>query len=314
MQTPERKPPPVLTFDTSIDGIDQVLALAMLLSYDSKREIRLTSLSLSRNNLQIAEFCDLIGRFYGTNPTIGMHAKGASDTGVSPMVASVLSRRTPDGKPAYSRNVTRLNDTADPVALIRNALTAQPDQTATVVLAGPPTNLLGMLALPEGKKLVQKKVRTFILAGPFGDREGIARLLELWPGSAIFVSEDIGKTLRFPASSIDEDFAWASTHPVIDAFRSANTPATSLQDGVPAIAMAAALFAAHPEEGYFTLSDPGVMTVLAGGQLQFITAAQGLHRQLMTGAAQSERIVQAWRQIVSAKPPEPRRGNRGPQP
>jgi hypothetical protein len=222
-----------------------------------------------------------MGRFYGTNPTIGMHAKGASDTGVSPMVASVLSRRTPDGKPAYSRNVAKLNDTADPVALIRNALTAQPDQTATVVLAGPPTNLLGMLALPEGKKLVQKKVRAFILAGPFGDREGIARLLELWPGSAIFVSEDIGKTLRFPASSIDEDFAWASTHPVVDAFRSTNTPAD-----VP---------------------------VLAGGQLQF-TAAQGLHRQLMTDAAQSERIVQAWRQIVSAKPPEPRRGGRGPQP
>jgi hypothetical protein len=225
------------------------------------------------------------------------------------MVASVLSRQTPDGKPAYARNVAKLNDTADPVALIRNALTAQPDQTAIVILAGPPTNLLGLLALPEGKKLVQKKVRTFILAGPFGDREGIAKLLELWPASAIFVSEDIGKTLRFPASSIEEDFSWASSHPVVDAFRSAKAPAD-----VPAVAMAAALFAAHPEEGYFGLSEPGVMTVLAGGRLQFTTTAQGFHRQLLTDSAQNERIVQTWRQIVSAKPPEPRRGARGPQP
>jgi len=314
MQTPERKPPPVLTFDTSIDGIDQVLALAMLLSYDSKREIRLASLSLSRNNLQVAEFCDLLGRFYGATPTIGMHGKGTVQTTVSPMVASALSRRTAEGKPAYTRTVEKLIDTADPVALIRNALTAQQDQAATVVLAGRPINLLGMLALPESKKLIQKKVRSLVVAGPYDDREGFTRLLELWPGSVIFVSENTGKTLRFPASSIEEDFAWASSHPVVDAFRSANTSAASVADGVPDGAMAAALFAAHPEEGYFGLSEPGTMTVLAGGRLQFNATAQGLHRQLMTDTAQNERIVQAWRQIISSKPPEPRRGGRGPQP
>jgi hypothetical protein len=311
MQTPERKQPPALLFDSSIaDGIDQVLALAMLLSYDSKREIRIASLSLSRNNLQIAEFCDLMSRFYETAQTIGMNGNGAKEDGVPPMLSAVLSRRTPEGKPAYPRNLEKLNDTADPVALIRNALTAQQDQSFTMVLAGSPANLLGVLALPEGRKLVQKKVRSLLLAGPFDDRAGITTLLELWPGAAIFVSEGIARELQFPAISIEQDFTWAAMHPVVDAYRSTKTPAVD----APAGAMAAVLYAVHPDEGYFGLSDPGEMTVLANGHLQFTAHAQGRHRQLIMDATQNERVVQVLRQIVSSKPPEARRGNRGPQP
>ena len=46
-----------------------------------------------------------------------------------------------------------LNDTADPVAVIRNGLSAQIDQNGAVVLAGPPVNLLGVIARPDGRDL-----------------------------------------------------------------------------------------------------------------------------------------------------------------
>src|SRR5215831_8631017 len=160
---------PALLLDSSIeDGIGQVLGLTMLLGCEARREARLTSLSVSRNNLRTAAFCDLMVRFFRTPLPVGMADQGVSETGIPPMLSAVLERKTAEGKPLYARNISRLNETADPAALIRNALTAQPDQNSTVILCGPPVNLQGLLALPEGKTLVQKKVRTLVLAAPLG--------------------------------------------------------------------------------------------------------------------------------------------------
>src|SRR5262245_2649541 len=134
MQNPERKQPPAVIFDSSLqDDIGQVLALALLLGFQARQEVRITALSVSANNLKTASFCDLMARFYGANPSIGMAVNAAPSSGVSPMVSAALAKTTPEGKPVYNRTVEKLNDTADPVALIRNALTAQQDQNSVVV-------------------------------------------------------------------------------------------------------------------------------------------------------------------------------------
>jgi hypothetical protein len=269
-----------LLFDSAIDdGIGQVLALAMLLGYAVRHEARLTSLSVSRNNLRIAAFCDLMVRFFGSSLPVGMAEQGAVETGVAPMLSAVLDRKTADGKPLYPRNISRLNQTADPVALIRNALTAQPDRNSTVVLSGPPVNLLGLLALPEGKLLVQKKVRTLVVAGPSNS------MLAEWPSPIVFADEDLGQALKFPSESIDQDFSWVTNHPLLDAYRAANAMPYDAESS----AMAAVLYAAHPDEGYFKVS----------GQ------------QLVADPDQKDRIVLAYRQDVSTKPPGPKRGGRG---
>lgn len=294
MQSPDRKPTPALVFDSSMkDDIGQVLALTMLLGYESKREFRLTSLSISNNNLRIAAFCDLMSRFFGATPSIGMTTSGASTTNVPPMLQAVLGKRTPDDTPTYVRTIGKLNDTADPVALIRNALTAQQDQNSTVVLAGPPVNLLGLLALPGTRQLIQKKVRTLILAEPLGSADDLAKLLADWPGPSVLVKEDLGQALPFPAESIEKDFDWATNHPLVDAYRAFKP----MPFDAPSTAMAAILYAAHPEENYFRLSEP-----------------QGKQRQLMPNAEKKEQVLGAYRQAVSTKPPEPRRGIRGAQP
>jgi hypothetical protein len=282
MQTPERKPLPAIVFDSAIeDGIGQVLALAQLLSYDSKRELRFTSLSISRNNLKTAAFCDLMSRFFGASLPIGMALNAAPGTSVPPMLSTALAKQTPEGKPAYARVVQKLNDTADPVALIRNALTAQPDQNTVIVLAGPPVNLLGVLALPEGRDLINKKVRSLVIAAPAD-----AKLLAAWPGHRIVAEEELGQSLPFPGACIEEDFTWATNHPLVDAYRAAKT----MPYDTPANAMAAVLYAAYPEEHYFKISETGTLIV---------------------DSTQKDRIIQAYRQAVSAKP-ELRRG-RGPQ-
>jgi hypothetical protein len=288
MQTPERRPPPAILLDSSIaDDIGQVLALALLLSNESRREARLTSLTLSRHNLKIAAFCDLMARFLGGPLAIGVFEGGRRETEAPPMISAVTDKHA-GGKPLYARGIEKWNDTADPVALIRNALTAQPDQNSTIVLAGPPVNLLGLLALPGSRELIEKKVRVLIITSALGDVSSIARLLAAWPTPVITARESDHPWLRFPAVSIESDFAWAPNHPLVDAYRAAGT----MPYDTSAVVMAAALFAVRPKESFFSI----------------------LENRLIVDAGQKETVLKVLRQFVSAKPPAPRPGARGAQP
>jgi hypothetical protein len=273
-----------IVFDSSLDGIAQVLALAMAAGLHSKQEIRLTSLSISRNNLKVASFCDLIARFYGASMSIGMSEKGATENSLPPMVTTALAKPTPEGKPAYARSVERFIDTADPLALIRNAFTAQQDHNTVVVLAGSPVNLLDVLALPNSKQLIQNKVRTLVIAG-----SPDPKLLEEWPSPVVVAGDEVGQAAPFPAASIEQDFAWAANHPLVDAYRAAGT----MPYDVPSTAMAAMLYVAHPEQNYFTVSGTGKQQKLALDPMQ------------------KDRVIEAYRQVLSAKPPEPRRSRGG---
>src|SRR5437773_5366676 len=101
MQNPERKPPPAIVFDSSIENdIGCVLALAQLLSYQSRQEVRVTSLSVSCNNLKTAAFCDLMERFFGVSLSIGMAVNVPASTSLPPMLSAVLGKQT-QGKPTY---------------------------------------------------------------------------------------------------------------------------------------------------------------------------------------------------------------------
>jgi hypothetical protein len=251
----------------------------------------MSSLSVSRNNLKIAAFCDLMSRFFLGSSPIGLATSGPSTANLPPMIQSVLTKRTENDKPTYARTISQMNDTADPVALIRNALTAQPDQNSVVVLSGPPVNLLGLLALPESKQLIQKKVRALVIAAPLQDAEGMKKLFAEWPGSVIVAGEDLGQSLRFPGECVEKDFGWATNHPLVDAYRAART----MPYDASATAMAAVLYAVHPEENFFKLSDAG---------------AQGKQRQLAANPEHMNRVIQTYREVISAKP-EPRRGGRG---
>jgi hypothetical protein len=298
MQADQRTRPIAALFDSSMDdGIEQALALAMVLACDSRRDARLGSVSVSRNSLQIAGFCELMVRFYrgeqpGTAPEgasvpIGMF-DGESDAGtVGPMIRTVLNRNGPNGQRFYPRGIEEPNDTADPVAVIRNALSAQPDQNAVVVLAGPPVNLLGLLALPGGTELVRNKVRVLVNAYP--DEDGFAELVRQWPGAIIQAGDDLN--LQYPGTAIEQDFQWAANHPLVDAYRSAGT----MPYDAPAHMMAAVLYAVHPDDNYFSVSEPE-----GDGRPGY--------RRLMADAGQRRRALGAMRELVGTQPPQSGRG------
>ena len=80
----------------------------------------------------------------------------------------------------------------------------------------------------------------------------------------------------------------------------------------PAPALAAVLYAVHPDDGYFKLSDPGTITVLDDGRTRFTPGAEGKHRYLIADPAQKEKVLAVYTAMVSAPPaPRPGRGRAG---
>lgn len=311
------------------NSIDDALALALLYGFEGRNEARIVSVSVSKSNLKAAAFCEAIGRFYagevsgafggfGRTLPIGMADDGKmpEDT---PMLTAPLSRKTPDGKPVYTHGIEKFNDTADVAALIRNALTAQQDQNAVIVLAGPANNLVRILDLPGARDLIAGKVRFLaVVAGAYPngqpeyrirtDISAAKRLFAGWPTPIVAAGTEVGDAAPFPASSIETDFAWSPNHPVVDAYR-AYQP---MPYDAPTAAMAAALYAVHPQDGYFKLSDPGTIGVLDDGRAKFAPSPNGRHRYLIADPAQKERVIQAYTELASAKP-APRQRFRPPQ-
>jgi len=219
-----------------------------------------------------------------------------------------LSKLNAEGKPVYASGIQKLNDTAEVPALIRNAFTSQQDQNCVAVLAGPATNFVQSLALPGVKEIVTKKCKFMVFAGgafPDGEPEfnvksdipAARKLFAEWPTQIIMAGTEIGNAVPFPAASIEKDFAWSQAHPVVDAYKAAHP----MPYDAPSWDMAAILYAVHPE-GYFKLSEPGIITVLDDGRTKFTPSTQGKHHYLILEPSQKEKVLKTYTEIASAKP------------
>ena len=153
------------------------------------------------------------------------------------------------------------------------------------------------------------KVRTLVWAAgayPVGGPEpriqadvaAAKKLVADWPGSLIACGAEVGDALRYPAASLEKDFAWSPNHPVVDAY----TAYQPMPYDAPAPALAAVLQAVRPKENYFKLSEPGTIEVSDDGRTRFTESAQGKHRHLIVDPAQKERVLEAYTSIASAKP------------
>jgi hypothetical protein len=280
------KPAQGILYDSDFGRtIDTVLALALLHGLESKREARIASISINRPGLKSAQLVDVIEKFYASATTgpaaqflvgtpIGLIADGPTEF----PYASLLTK--------YSPRLKSINDTAEPAVLMRNILTAQYDQSAIVVLAGTGTNLAALMSMKGGRDLIAQKVKLLTIANTYFPPE-----LSNWPTPIVFVGDEVGADLLFPASAIEKDFAYNANHPVADAYRAFKTLPYDAQTS----ALAAVLYAARPKAGYFQLSE-----------------SKNNSRRLIPDPAQSEKLLAAYIELASMKP-TPRAFRRPPQ-
>jgi intracellular sulfur oxidation DsrE/DsrF family protein len=262
--------------------VETALALAVLYGLDGKNECRVVSISSSRTSLLSAAYCEVVGRFYAgavsaafgafarTLP-VGLAADGKIP-GDTPLLTGPLNRTNPDGSKTYQHGIERLIDTAEAYGLIRNAFTAQHDENAAVVLAGPPNNLLKTLTLPGAKELIAAKVKVLVCSTALAAKE-----LEAagWPTPIVAVGQS---SILFPLSTLEKEFSAFPAHPVADALKAYGKDA-------PTGELSAVLYAVRPTDKAFTLSEP-----------------VGKIRQLMIEPAEKERLLASYIELATAKP------------
>jgi hypothetical protein len=277
--------------------LDAALGLAVLYGLDAKNECRVVSLSVPSNNLHAAAFTEILGRFYsgavsGSFGAVGRTLPVGMATGKpvedSPMMKAVL------GNAAYAHGINHLNDTADPRAMLRNALTAQHDQNA--ILAGPATNLAALLDLPGAKPWIESKVRQLALVPDTTDLPALKKVLAEWPSPILVVGSDIADAAKFPGAAIDRDFAWSKAHPIVDAYRAAGI----MPYDAPSAAIAAVVASVRAESGLFTFSAPTGLTLSATGEIT--PNGAGKHKFLKLDPAQNEKVIASYVELASMKP------------
>ena len=327
------RPPIGVALDADFGNrLDAMMAVAMLNGFTARTEARRISLSVSRPSVTAAKLADVVSGFYRPRPVggpgggvgaitegmIGM-PEGSSGSDDSAVLGALLTKASADGSPLYTSTISGLVNTAESGILIRNLLLAQHDGNAAIVLAGPATGLVKILGLYRSGPQITSKCKVLVVAAgsfPAGNPEAsikadiaaAKKLFAEWQTPIVAVGTEVGEALPYPGASIEKDFSWAPAHPFVDAYRGFKP----MPYDAPAPALAAVLYAVHPDEDYFKLSDPGTISVLDDGRTRFAPSADGKHRYLIVDPAQKERIVSLYTALVSAPPaPRPGRGRGG---
>ncbi len=305
--------------------IDAVLAVAMLNGFITKSESRTIALCIPRTSVKSAKLADVLAGFYAPRPVggsamIGM-PEGPMPANDAPPLAAILAKTAADGTPVHTSNIDSVLDTADNAVHIRNVLLAQFDGNAAIVLAAPATGIARLMGLYGAPPQIEAKAARLVMAlGSFASRgaadpavkadiASLRKVLDEWPTPIVMVGTEVGEALPYPGASIEADLAWAPVHPVADAYRAFK----SMPYDAPASALAATLYAVHPDQSFFQLSEPGTISVADDGRTTFAPAVGGRHRYLIVDAAQKDRVIARYTELVSARP-APRPGRRGGPP
>jgi hypothetical protein len=290
-------PPTGVVFDCDLASIDDALALSLLFGFDGKNEARVASLSISRPSLNAVAYADAVQRFYagGSGPfirtlPIGMALEGAKP-GSEPLVDAPLAK--PEFKPA----ITKLNDTADAAAAIRNAFTAFHDGNCMAVLAGPSINIRQALALRGAREIISAKCRHLTVLPDASDAGNTTKLIADWPSDVYVIDPEVGKQVMFPASVVETAFTWSPAHPVVEAYKRTRRCVRR------AHRIACRRSPCSEAQGkLLQVSEPGVVTIDANGKLQHSPSAQGKHRVVSHDPAQAERILKVYTELVARSP------------
>jgi inosine-uridine nucleoside N-ribohydrolase len=297
-----------LVFDTDMgNDVDDALALAMIHAFQTRGEVELLAVTVSKDNRYAAPFVDLVNTFYGRqNIPVGAVKNGKTPAD-SAMIRVPSERRKADGSYVYPHRLTDGREAPDAVSVLRRVLANAQNSSVVIVVVGFSTNLARLLESgPDGfsplsgARLVAEKVRLLsAMAGrfPLGQPEynvktdipSARKVFAEWPSPIVFSGFEIGQALLFPAASIERDFSWVPDHPVAEAYRNY----MPMPYDRPTWDLTAVLYAVRPEQGYFSLSPPGQVTVDDTGQTIFNAAGGGKHRYLVLGDGQRARALEA---------------------
>ena len=306
-----------IIFDTDMgNDVDDAIALATLHAFETRGEVRILAVTITKDNRWAPSYVDLLNTYYGRpGIPIGI-VRGGKTPEDGSYTAVVAGKQRPGGALLYPRKATLERGVPDAQIVLRETLAAQPDASVVIVQTGFSTNLARLLDSPadaisplSGSDLVKRKVRLLVvMAGRFTDAEleyniekdipAARKLFAQWPTPIVVSPFELGLHTAYPAARIDRDFRYVPDHPLADAYRAYQ----KMPYDEPLWDPTAALYAVWPDAGYFNLSGEGRVTVNDKGVTTF-SAGGGQHRILSANPEQRARIVEAVAALAS-QPPE----------
>ncbi len=313
--------PPALIFDTDIgNDCDDVLALGMIHSLQTRGECRLVAVTITKDHEQCAAFVDAVNTFYGR----GEIPIGVCSSGVTPEQSkfTVLAAEKNGEHDRYPHDLRSGKDADDAVTVLRRALVAEPDKSVLIAQVGFSTNLASLVRSPgddisplTGRELVEKKVKLLsVMAGSFQmingrlhreynvikDIPAAQTLAADWPGTIVYSGFEVGLAVPYPAISILQDYNYVTHHPLSEAYILYIPPPHNR----PTWDLTSVLYAIYPDRDYFGLSDRGRVVVMDDGLTEFVGDANGNHHYLKLTEAQQVRVTEALVQLSSQPPQE----------
>ena len=303
-------PTPVI-FETDMgNDVDDALALDMLYKYQDSGLIKLVAISTNKNSKYSARYIDILNTWYGyPDIPVGKVENGANSQGDSHDYAQTVCEYTPAFK--HSKDTF-----PESVALYRKVLANQPDHSVIIISTGFSTNLARLLQSKgdnysplNGRDLVAKKVKLLsMVAGNFEgsrmieynvlrDVPAAKEVFEQFPTKVVTSPFELGNTILYPASSIENDFNWTTAHPVVIAYKSY----LPMPYDRPTWDLTAVLYAIEGEK-YFAVSKPGKVHVDEKGYTSLTPDANGNRQYLEVTPQQAAIIKTHFINMITAKP------------
>ena len=317
---PAAEAPLAVIMETDLgNDVDDALALDLLYKYLDAGKIRLLAVNLNKNGDAPAEYADILNTWYGyPDIPIGIIRDGAdceTDAAVN-YAKAVVDMKDADGNPLFARSHPGYADYPEAVTLYRKLLAAEPDASVVIASVGFSTNLIRLLETPaddisplNGKELVAKKVKLLVtMAGcmdnPKTHEYNVVKdipaakvIFEQWPTPVVTSPFEVGVQIRYPATSIENDFAWAGPHPVVEAYK-AYLP---MPYDRPTWDPTAVLYAVEGGD-WFTVSPAGRIEVTEEGSTLFTEDPEGDRCYLAVTPEQGEAILKHFVEVITSQP------------
>ena len=316
------KEPVPFIFDTDIgNDVDDVLALGVIHSLQTRGELSLLAVTITKDASLAAPFVDAVNTFYGR----GSVPIGVTHSGVTPETGKFLGlaeAKNDSGELRYPHDLIKKEQAESAVRVLRKALANAKDASVVIAQVGFSTNLADLLKSPSdeisplsGVELAAKKVKLLsVMAGAFvpidgnpgygeynvvQDIKSAQVLADQWPSPIVFSGFEIGIAVPYPAVSILNDYQYVAHHPLAESYVLYEPPPHNR----PTWDLTSVLYAIYPDRDYFGVSDPGKVTFTDEGKTKFELLDSVKHRYLTLTESQKVRVIEALVQL-SSQPPQ----------
>lgn len=306
-------------FETDIgNDIDDALALDMLYKYMDQGIIKLSAVMANKCAPEVGEYMDIMNTWYGyPDIPVGIVREGADDAW-GRYAREVVALKNEDGTPMFERTHSDYDKLPDAHILYRKILASKPDHSVVISSVGFSTNLARLLDTPAdeyspltGKELVAQKVKLLVpMAGNMEDPKYVEYNVERdlpaakkvfaeWPTPIVVTPFELGLAIEYPGKSMECDFSWVPQHPLVESYRSYGEG--SIQYDRPTWDLTSVLYAVEGDK-WFTVSEPGTITITEEGYSIFTPSADGRFRYLKATPEQADGINKRFQEIITLKP------------